>query len=106
MSLIAKHIPPVSLEFAKELQARFKPYDVKPGFDRDKLMESIGEQKVIKWILFHAQNSVSKSTIDILDNNIDKDKIENTEVGTIVELTPTEERKTNWFERFTSRFGN
>jgi len=95
MSLLSKSIPPVSLEFAKELKARFIPLDVKPGFDRDKLMESVGEQNVIRFIMFHAQNSVSKSTIDILDKEVEKK-----------EEVIIEERKPTLFEMFTSRFGN
>jgi hypothetical protein len=47
-------VPPVSKEFIKALSDAFRPYEIKPGFDRDELMQSVGEQKVIDWITHHA----------------------------------------------------
>jgi hypothetical protein len=47
-------IPPVSEEFVKALCAAFRPFEIKPGFDRDELMQSTGEQRVIEWIIHHA----------------------------------------------------
>ena len=47
-------VPPVSQEFIRVLSDAFRPYDVEPGFDRDTLMQSNGEQKVIEWIKHHA----------------------------------------------------
>jgi hypothetical protein len=47
-------VPPVSQEFIKHLRNAFRPFDLKPGFDRDELMQSAGEQKVIEWIEHHA----------------------------------------------------
>lgn len=47
-------IPAVSKEFIKALSAAFQPYDAKPGFCRDALMQSVGEQTVINWIAHHA----------------------------------------------------
>jgi hypothetical protein len=43
-------IPPVSQEFIKALSTAFQPFEIEPGFDRDALMQSVGEQKVIEWI--------------------------------------------------------
>jgi hypothetical protein len=47
-------IPPVSEEFITTLSKAFRPLAVEPGFDRDALMQSVGEQKVIEWIKHHA----------------------------------------------------
>lgn len=47
-------VPPVSQEFIKSLTAAFPPFEVQPGFERDELMQSVGEQKVINWIKHHA----------------------------------------------------
>jgi hypothetical protein len=47
-------IPPVSQEFIKALSDAFRPFEIVPGFDRDALMQSTGEQKVIEWIKHHA----------------------------------------------------
>lgn len=47
-------VPPVSQEFLNVLTKAFRPYEVKAGFDRDELMQSTGEQKVIEWIKHHA----------------------------------------------------
>lgn len=43
-------VPPVSAEFIKVLSDAFRPFEVVPGFDRDALMQAVGEQKVIEWI--------------------------------------------------------
>jgi hypothetical protein len=48
-------IPPVSEEFITALSKAFQPFVVEPGFDRDALMQSVGEQKVIEWIKHHAR---------------------------------------------------
>lgn len=47
-------VPPVSQEFIDHITKAFRPYEVKAGFDRDELMQSTGEQKVIEWIRHHA----------------------------------------------------
>jgi hypothetical protein len=47
-------VPPVSEEFIKVLCNAFRPFEVGPGFERDALMQSVGEQKVIEWIKYHA----------------------------------------------------
>lgn len=47
-------VPPVSNEFITALCNAFRPLEVEAGFDRDKLMQSVGEQKVIEWIKHHA----------------------------------------------------
>lgn len=52
--LAAAALPPVSAEFIKILSDAFRPYEIKPGFERDELMQSAGEQKVIEWIKHHA----------------------------------------------------
>lgn len=93
MSLINKAIPQVSKEFALDLQKRFKPYDVRPGFDRDELMQSVGEQRVIKFILHHCHKSSIQSDLEIK-----KDEEE--------EETEVEEYKPSWFEMFMGRFYN
>lgn len=50
-------LPAVSQEFIKALEAAFRPFDVQPGFDRDALMQSVGEQKVIEWIKHRASST-------------------------------------------------
>lgn len=97
MNLIAKSIPPVSREFVKELRARFKPFDVRPGFDRDSLMQSVGEQRIINWIAHQARDSVMKSTLDTQEVK-EEPKVE-------VIVPEAVEEKSNWFKKFTSRFG-
>jgi hypothetical protein len=49
-------IPPVSEEFIDALSKAFRPFEVGPGFDRDALMQSVGEQKVVEWIKHHARS--------------------------------------------------
>lgn len=46
----AMTIPPVSAEFVKSLRHAFAPHGIEPGFCRDTLMRSVGEQRVIEWI--------------------------------------------------------
>ena len=43
-------LPPVSEEFINQLSTAFRPYEVKPAFCRDALMQSVGEQKVLDFI--------------------------------------------------------
>ena len=104
MALISKAIPPVSREFAEELQRRFRPYEPEPGFDRDELMVSVGEQRVIKWILHQSRGYAMKSTLETstIDNTIED--IKPISVDRLV--TIKEERKPTLFEMFTNRFGN
>lgn len=47
-------VPPVSKEFIDVLSKAFRPLEIKAGFDRDELMQSVGEQKVVEWIKHHA----------------------------------------------------
>lgn len=47
-------VPPVSAEFVRVISDAFRPFEIKAGFDRDELMQSAGEQKVIEWIKHHA----------------------------------------------------
>lgn len=101
MSLISKAIPRVGRDFALELQRRFPPYDVRPGFDRDELMQSVGEQRIIKWIL-HVSNN---STIRINDTAVIADGVELKPNDVVLIKDTIEERKPTLFEKFTSRFG-
>lgn len=71
-------IPPVSAEFVRSLRAAFSPYAVEPGFDRDALMQSVGEQKVIEWIVHMA---VQGKTV-----TGDPMAVRSTAVGAIVRL--------------------
>lgn len=110
MTLYKQSIPKVSREFALDLKRRFRPMTVKPGFDRDKLMESVGEQNVVNWILHASMNTVVQSTLDISKEGKE-------ETGTDIDLVvakiqeikaPVEdtiEDKGSLFKRFTSRFG-
>lgn len=93
MTLEKRIIPPVTREFALKLKEVFRPYTVEPGFDRDELMQSVGEQRVISWILHHSNNTVIKSNVDI-DNTLEKNPIDN-----------NNEDKSSWITRFTNRFG-
>jgi len=103
MPLIAKNIPPVSRAFALELQARFKPFTPTPGFDRDELMQSVGEQKIISWILYHSNNYALKSTYET--SVIDTSNIDTT-IDTVIKKDIVENPSSNWLRRFTTRFGN
>ena len=85
-------IPKVSKEFALELKRRFKPFEPSPGFDRDELMQSVGEQRVINWILHHSNNTVVQSSLEV--QSIKEE-----------ESIPQIEKYSIW-KRFTTRFGN
>lgn len=98
MALIKRSVPPVSREFALELKRRFRPFDVTPGFDRDELMQSVGEQRVINWILHYSSNTIVKSNIDI-DTITEKNPEE-----VILEPESNIPNKKSLMERFTSRF--
>lgn len=50
----AVQLPAVSAEFIRILSDAFRPMAIEPGFDRDSLMQSVGEQKVIEWITHKA----------------------------------------------------
>lgn len=106
--LIRKAIPNVSREFALELKRRFPPIELKVGFDRDEAMQSVGEQRVIKWILHASNNSVVQGTTDVVgtkETNTDIDLMV-AKVQEIKSPEPEAEEKVNWFKRFTNRFGN
>lgn len=47
-------VPAVSQELINTLRSVFQPYCVKPGFERDALMQSVGEQNVVDWLAHHA----------------------------------------------------
>lgn len=47
-------IPPVSKAFAEELARHFRPIEITPETDKDKIMFSAGEQKVIQFVLANA----------------------------------------------------
>ena len=101
MSLTKRTIPAVSREFALELQKRFRPIDVRPGFDRDELMQSVGEQRVINFILAHA-NHHERHAYTVPDNTVVDVEVEKVDTKEIVFQKETP----NWFSRFTNRFGN
>lgn len=50
----AVQLPAVSAEFVKALNDAFRPMEIKPGFDRDELMKSVGNREVIDWIIAKA----------------------------------------------------
>lgn len=105
MALIRSAIPPVSREFALELKRRFKAFDVKPGFDRDALMQSVGEQRVINWILYHSNNTIVKSSIEP-DTITEQNPTEAIVADTEHSVVPVEEPSIkSWWRNFTTRFG-
>jgi hypothetical protein len=98
MSLLARNLPKVSREFALELKQMFPPITLGAGIDRDKLMISIGEQRVIQKVLHVSSNRiVSSKEEDIKPDN--KEDTDNT-VAIIMESTPL---KKSWFNNFTTR---
>lgn len=104
MSLLAKSLPKVSREFALELRKMFPPITLKAGIDRDDIMISVGEQRVIEKILHISSNKVVSSK----EEDIKSDTITNTDNTTdivIPEIVQQEESKTkaSWFKNFTTR---
>lgn len=55
--IVASKMPRVSKEFALELRSRFPVLVPKPGTNLDALMFSGGEQRVVEFVLHHAQSS-------------------------------------------------
>lgn len=112
MSLLAKNLPKVSREFALELKRMFPPMTVTAGFDRDKLMISVGEQRVIEKILQVSSNRIvsskeEQSKQENTDNSLDA-KIADTPVGGYVEVTQEEYeqltgKRNPWWKNFTTR---
>ena len=107
MSLLAKSLPKVSREFALELRKMFPPITLKAGIDRDDIMISVGEQRVIEKILHISSNKVVSSKEEdskdtILNNTTNTD---NTTDIVIPEIVQQEESKTkaSWFKNFTTR---
>lgn len=63
-------IPSVSHEFAAHLDKTFPKVEIKPGVDRDRLMESAGERKVVEYILRASTGtSILGNEQDINTNN-------------------------------------
>lgn len=104
MSLLAKNLPKVSREFALELKRMFPPMTVTAGFDRDKLMISVGEQRVIEKILQISSNRIVSSKVEDIKPDTTTDNDNTTDV-TIPEVIEQEESKarTSWFKHFTTR---
>lgn len=50
-NLISTKLPIVSKEFAMAIRDRFKPISIKAGINRDALMISHGEQRVVEFIM-------------------------------------------------------
>lgn len=116
MSLLAKSLPKVSREFALELKSMFPPITVGAGIDRDKLMISVGEQRVIQKVLQVSSNRVLSSKEEDIkpeikentDNTVLQDKLDNTPAGSYIQLTPDEYneltgKRNPWWKNFTTR---
>lgn len=104
MSILAKNLPKVSREFALELKRMFPPVSITPGMERDLIMISHGEQRVIQKILQISSNKiVSSKEEDIKPDN--KEDTDNTVTATAIEVSQEEHSKQvgNWFKRFTTR---
>ena len=104
MSLLAKNLPKVSREFALELRKMFPPITLEAGIDRDKLMISVGEQRVIQKILHISSNKVLSSKTDDIKPDVSTNT-DNTTDKIIPEVQQQEESeaRTSWFKRFTTR---
>ena len=106
MSLLAKNLPKVSREFALDLKSMFPPITLGAGIDRDKLMISVGEQRVIAKVLQVSSNRIvsskeedikPESTKDDTDNTVDKSDMKITMEP--VYVTPIRP----WYKNFTTR---
>lgn len=69
--LYIQDIPPVSHEFAKELQKRFPAVQVKPGINPDDAMYNAGQQSVVNWVITRASGSTISGNIE----DIKKDEV-------------------------------
>ena len=116
MSLLAKSLPKVSREFALELRKMFPPITLKAGIDRDDIMISVGEQRVIEKILHISSNKVVSSKEEDIkpeikentDNTVLQDKLDNTPAGSYIEVTQEEYneltgKRNPWWKNFTTR---
>ncbi len=104
MSLLAKSLPKVSREFALELRKMFPPITLKAGIDRDDIMISVGEQRVIEKILHISSNKVLSSKEEEIKPDTSTDTDNTTDI-VIPEIVQQEESKvrTGWFKNFTTR---
>ena len=116
MSLLARSLPKVSREFALELKAMFPPITLGAGIDRDKLMISVGEQRVIQKVLQVSSNRIVSSKeedikpeiIEDTDNTVLQDKLDNVPAGSYIMLTQEEHeqiigKRNPWWKNFTTR---
>lgn len=104
MSLLAKNLPKVSREFALELKSMFPPITIAAGIDRDKLMISVGEQRVIAKVLQVSSNRVVSSKEEDIKPEI-KEDTDNTVPAVVIEQLQEEHSKQvgNLFKKFTTR---
>lgn len=103
MSLLAKNLPKVSREFALELRKMFPPITLKAGIDRDELMISVGEQRVIQKILHISSNKVVSSNSDDIKPDVSTNTDNTTDKIPEVEQQNESEVRTSWFKKFTTR---
>lgn len=105
MGLLAKHIPPVSREFALELKARFKPMAIRPGVDKDALMFNAGQLDVIRFVLETSNNSTLKSSVEI-DSPGEKNPTD-VSVSDSISIEDrndtSSDTKKKWYHRFSTR---
>lgn len=104
-SLLSKSLPKVSREFALDLRNRFRPIPLKAGMDRDLIMISLGEQRVIEFILKVSSNSIVSSNVEDIKPEPIKEDTDNTVAIPVIEVLQEEKSKEvgNWFKRFTTR---
>lgn len=60
-------VPPVTKEFADELQRRFRPITITPETSIEDIMYNAGMVYVVQWVQKHVVNKTVSSNIDILD---------------------------------------
>lgn len=64
-------IPPVSREFALELQRVFRPLSIKPGVTSEQIMFNAGELKVVEFVMKHSVDRIVSGNPNELKENKD-----------------------------------
>ena len=93
MSLLAKNLPKVSREFALDLKAMFPPITLGAGIDRDKLMISVGEQRVLAKVLQVSSTRIVSSKEEDIKPESTKEETDNTVAKAVEEYTEGVEKQ-------------
>lgn len=71
----ATALPPVSREFALALDRHFRPIHIRPDMSRDELFQSVGERRVIDFILRNTGNRITSSDAGLLEKPVQQKKV-------------------------------